>query len=42
LRLRFSSLFQHLGGTDAGHFALDQKTDEIARLTKAFLDRQKR
>jgi pimeloyl-ACP methyl ester carboxylesterase len=27
---------------DAGHFALDQKADEIARLTKDFLDRQKR
>jgi pimeloyl-ACP methyl ester carboxylesterase len=27
---------------DAGHFALDQRADEIARLTKDFLDRQKR
>jgi hypothetical protein len=27
---------------DAGHFALDQKPDEIAQLTKDFLDRQKR
>jgi len=25
---------------DAGHFALDDKSDEIIRLTKAFLDKQ--
>jgi pimeloyl-ACP methyl ester carboxylesterase len=25
---------------DAGHFALDQKPDEIIRLTQAFLDQQ--
>ena len=27
---------------DAGHFALDQRADEVARLTKDFLDWQKR
>lgn len=25
---------------DAGHFALDDKSDEIIHLTKAFLDKQ--